>query len=123
VTAAIAEYVSDVAWRMRLSDDWDIGVVRHPKLKANGQKAAAGVYVEYSFVGRVNIHLDPKHWKGMTRKQRRHVIVHELVHLHMRPYRYLIGGDDADIGEEIMVERLTQVIASHMPKPGKGVKP
>lgn len=79
------------------------------------------------WAGPVKVYVNPKHWRQASLEERRLTIVHELLHVHMLPYRVLarnhdIGSCSVTTNEEQIVGTLSQVIAPHMPLPGRNVK-
>jgi hypothetical protein len=116
---ALERYVRRVADELNLTSDWDVSVVRSKDV----ERASIGHV--FMFVGKATVSVNPKDWKKATGKQRRHLIVHELLHLHLRTYTYAseLDGHTHDAAEEMMVERLTRIIAPHLPLPPKAAKP
>ena len=70
--------------------------------------------------GPVEIKVSVDLWRESDPYFRRWVIVHELAHLFLTPFKQLSNGSER-VAEEMMVERLTNVIAPHMPLPGPRV--
>jgi hypothetical protein len=70
--------------------------------------------------GEAHIHIVA--WDNESPEERRRIIVHELLHLHLAPFSYMArkwrgNWGDEMVAEEMMIERLTSVIAPHMPLP------
>jgi hypothetical protein len=105
----------------RVADLMDLGEWRiTTKVKALGNTEA---HIEQKnwWDGKARLTIDRKCWEAASRKRRRRIVVHELVHLHLMPYSYIVQRfTDGDVvAEEMMVERMTNVIAPHMPLPPK----
>jgi hypothetical protein len=121
---SLERYVRRVADLMDLGE-WDIEV--KPIEEDDGPRASMST-AEW-FAGPACLGVKPKAWKKANLVGRRWLVVHELMHLHLQPFSYL--GKEAEDGgygrqrvaEEIMVERLTKLIAPTMPLPPKAAKP
>lgn len=86
--AALASYVSDVARKMNLRD-WELHVYSDPP---EGSDAAGSYEAIY---GRKVAHLrfDPHLVNGSDMEELRHVVCHELVHLHLDPLLCMVETD------------------------------
>lgn len=119
-----ASYIADLQGRMLLAH-WNIDLVRKPC-------TSHGCAAHTNFAG-------PCHeawitfgegWEDHSRRVQRHVVVHELVHLHMHPMETHLGEQrtpNKDVAltlrnahrshEEYAVDDLARIIAPSMPLP------
>lgn len=110
---ALERYVRKVADLMRLGE-WDI-TVTYTKDDVEGR-----MDVDEWFAGPARLELNRQYWKNKCLTSRRWLVVHEMMHLHLKPFAYRHKVEE--IAEEIMVDRLTGIIAPHMPLPPKVAK-
>ena len=80
--------------------------------------ASCTTYFHHS--GPVEVKVNVDLWRESDLYFRRWLIVHELAHLFLTPFKQL-SHDSERVAEEVMVERLTNVIAPHAPLPGPRV--
>jgi hypothetical protein len=121
---ALERYVAEVARLMKLGD-WDIELVD----TTAADEARASISAPTYWNEPAQLYFNPKDWAEATPELRRMLVVHELMHLHLAPYEYVVNqlrgdGDlSTDLQDEIVVGHLTAVIAPHMPLPGPRCKP
>jgi hypothetical protein len=126
-------YIAELADRMLLGH-WDIDLSRK---NPDDPDAGAGVdFLHGRHKATICLH---KRFDDYPRAEQRHIVVHELAHLHLAPLRYhltyqLGGGNDCEqqqrvrveaghtTHEEFAVDDLARIIAPSMPLPPK-VKP
>jgi hypothetical protein len=124
-------YIADVQGRMLLAD-WRITLSRKPT--DHPHVGASVDCVPGQHVADVWLNKDFDHYLRATQ---RHIVVHELVHLHLSKLEFHLFTQTRDLGEhekasieqghksheEYAVDDLARIIAPHMPLPPKVAKP
>jgi hypothetical protein len=117
--ASLESYVLEVRDLMRLRE-WDI------EIEVVDDLPAANADIRVVGIGwqslEVKLHINKKEWDKFEGVERRQLVVHELLHLHLLPFCYLAargheGWDSEAVAEAMMIERLAPVIAAAMPMP------
>ncbi len=113
---SLERYVRRVANEMHMKD-WEI-VLRDEPWKGHEEMDATS-HVPWSYAQYGELWFNPKSWEKASLKQRRLLVVHELLHIVIW---LAISGDDIT-ALELVIERLTRIVMPTIPLPPKAAKP